>query len=54
VFGRFLLFSTNVEKLENLPVNLTEGRFRDLWADTDANEGNERIRFAQVLNRGQC
>jgi hypothetical protein len=42
VFGRFLEFSTNVEKLENL----TEGRFRGLWQGT---KGNERERFEQVL-----
>jgi hypothetical protein len=48
-YGRFLMFATNVANAEKLPNNLTEGRFRDLWFKTDQNEGNERIRFQQVL-----
>lgn len=49
LFGRFLSFIANAIKPENLPRNLTEGRFRALWSETDQNEGNERIRFQQVL-----
>ena len=49
LFGRFLEFSTMVLKPENLPRNLNERRFRELWAKTDQSEGNERIRFQQVL-----
>ena len=51
VFGRFLEFTTIVVKPENLPRNLTEGRFRELWKKADHNESNERIRFQQVLEQ---
>jgi hypothetical protein len=55
LFGRFLNFSTSVEKLGNLPKNLTEGRFRGYWAQTDKS-GNERGRFVHVLEliKGRC
>jgi len=49
LMGRFLLFATTVAKLETLPKNLTERRFRELWAQTDQTERNERIRFQQLL-----
>ena len=49
LFGRFLAFSTTVLKPESLPKNLNERRFRNLWASTDQAEGNERIRFQQLL-----
>ena len=45
-FGRFLNFSTNVLKLELLPINLNEGRFREFWVRT---EGDERARFREVV-----
>jgi hypothetical protein len=49
VFGRFLNFSTNVEKQKTLPKNLTEGRFRSYWQQTDKS-ANERGRFIQTLD----
>jgi hypothetical protein len=48
--GRFLNFLTTVRNPENPPVGLTERRFRDIWAETDKAESNERIRFQQVLD----
>lgn len=48
-FGRFLGFSTTVEKFETPPSNLTEWRFRSYWERTDKSEGNERARFTAVL-----
>lgn len=47
-FGRFLQFSTTVEKFETLPSNLTERRFRSYWERTEKSEGNERARFLSV------
>jgi hypothetical protein len=35
-FGRFLNFSTMVEKTETLPKNLTERKFRKYWERTAA------------------
>jgi hypothetical protein len=42
-FGRFL---TDVRNAENLPKNLTEGRFRSYWERITG--ANERQRFAVV------
>jgi transcriptional regulator with XRE-family HTH domain len=47
-FGRFLNFITTVIKSDSLPNNLTEGRFRSFWEQTDKAETNERIRFRMV------
>jgi len=47
-FGRFLNFITDVINPENLPNNLTEGKFRGYWSKTDKKEPNERIRFRAV------
>jgi len=49
-FGRFLDFSTVVEKSEKPPHNLTERRFRAYWEQTDKRGGNERQRFMVVLD----
>jgi len=49
IFGRFLTFTPTGVNAENLFANLTERRFRELWSETDQNEGNERIRFQQVM-----
>lgn len=46
LFGRFLDF---VPSGHNLPTALTERRFRDYWERTDKDEGNERIRFGEVV-----
>lgn len=46
-FGRYLSFSTDVEKSEKPPRNLTEGKFRSFWERTDK-KGNERQRFVEV------
>lgn len=51
LFGRFLNFMPVGINAENLPRNLTEGRFRELWAKADQDEPNERIRFQQVLDQ---
>jgi hypothetical protein len=48
LFGRFLDFSTSGAN-GPIPANLTERRFRSFWERTDKEEGNERIRFKQVL-----
>ncbi|MEI9922580.1 MAG: hypothetical protein WDN50_02435 [Bradyrhizobium sp.] len=48
LFGRFLNFSTTVEKTNSLPSTLTERRFRHFWEQTDR-DSNERSRFGQVL-----
>jgi hypothetical protein len=47
-FGRFLDFTPIGVNAENLPKNLSEGRFRSYWERTDKSETNERIRFKQV------
>jgi len=47
-FGRFLHFTTDVVNAEFVPSGLTEGAFRNLWEQTDKNEGNERVRFQAV------
>jgi hypothetical protein len=44
VFGRFLEFMPNGISAESLPKNLSEGRFREFWKQTDRND-NERQRF---------
>lgn len=46
-FGRFLHFTTVVVKRE-LPPNLTEGRFRKFWTETDP-EPKDEYRFSKVL-----
>jgi hypothetical protein len=48
LFGRFLGFLSTDKKLESVPRNLSERRFRSYWEQTDKAEGNERIRFAEV------
>lgn len=48
-FGRFLNFSTTVENSE-LPVNLTEWRFRKHWGQT-ASHAKDEVRFREVLKR---
>jgi hypothetical protein len=47
-FGRFLNFITTVINPESMPANLTEGRFRSYWEQTDATELPVLIR-----NQGQ-
>jgi hypothetical protein len=47
-FGSFLNFATAVAKTEILPKNLTEGRFRSLWEQTEKSHKDE-IRFRDVL-----
>ena len=49
LFGRFLNFTPFGVNPENTPNNLTEGRFRKYWLQTEK-AGNERIRFQQVLD----
>jgi hypothetical protein len=44
-FGRFLGFTTAVV----IPRNLSEWKFRGYWERTDKDEGNERIRFREVM-----
>ena len=46
-FGNFLNFVTNVTKSDLLPRNLTEGKFREYWKQTNKDQ-NERARFAEV------
>jgi len=48
-FGRFLNFSTTVEKDKIIPANLTEGAFRKLWNQTDKNSPKDEYRFREVL-----
>lgn len=48
-FGAFLNFTPQGVTTENPPVAITEKRFRECWDQTDKNEGNERIRFGQVI-----
>jgi hypothetical protein len=45
-FGAFLNFMPNGINAENLPNNLTEGKFRSYWDRTEGS--NERQRFADV------
>lgn len=47
-FGRYLTFTTNVVNADTLPNNLTEGRFRAYWDQTDKDEPSERVRFEAV------
>ena len=44
-FERFLRFAGTV----SLPADLTERRFRALWAQTDKNTREEELRFRQVV-----
>ena len=44
-FERFLRFAGTV----SLPADLTEHRFRALWAQTDKNTREEELRFRQVV-----
>jgi hypothetical protein len=44
-FERFLRFTGTV----SLPADLTERRFRALWAQTDKNTREEELRFRQVV-----
>lgn len=46
-FGRFLNFTTTVVSSEIVPNNLSEGKFRSFWAQTDAPD--ERDRFHEVI-----
>jgi hypothetical protein len=48
-FGRFLHFTTVVVKFESVPSNLTEGRFRSFWEQTEKENGKEEQRFRAVL-----
>lgn len=48
-FGRFLNFATDVAKAESIPNNLTEGRFRGFWEQTNGDEGKEDLRFRRVI-----
>ena len=49
-FGAFLNFTTTCCKNQNPPKNLTEGRFRALWEQTEASGKNaEDERFRQVI-----
>jgi hypothetical protein len=47
-FGQFLAFSTTVLTAEKLPTNLTEGRFRGFWEQTDKAD-NDRKRYLDVI-----
>ena len=49
LFGRFLNFATTVANAENVPINLTERRFRSYWQQTDKSDTNERARFVAVM-----
>jgi hypothetical protein len=55
IFGRFIGFlesSTMVEESLNVPLGLTERRFRNFWDQTEGRHGaavNERVRFREVL-----
>src|SRR5262245_1357407 len=50
-FGRFLHFATmmGVRNDDPLLANLTERRFRALWAQTDKNVRREELRFHQII-----
>jgi len=49
LFGRFLQYMPIGIKAESLPKNLTEGRFRALWEQTDKDLPKEEYRFRDVL-----
>jgi hypothetical protein len=49
LFGRFLSFMPMGINAETTPKNLTEGKFRSYWQQTDKSP-NERARFMQVLD----
>jgi len=48
-FGRFLHFGTDCAKWRKPPKNLTEGRFRRYFEQTDK-KAKEQIRFASVMS----
>lgn len=48
-FGRFLDFTTGVVNSGTATSKLSEGFFRRCWERTDKTEGNERIRFQEVV-----
>jgi hypothetical protein len=49
-FGRFLHFATMMGvRNDPLLANLTERRFRALWAQTDKNVRREELRFYQII-----
>jgi len=49
-FARFLDFVTTVTNSEKLPKNLTEGRFREFWSQTNREDGNDLDRFQAVYD----
>lgn len=48
-FGEFLNYATVVAKSKSLPSNLTEGRFRKFWEQTDKKSPKDEYRFREVL-----
>jgi len=49
LFGRFLNFMPMGIKVESLPANLSERKFRALWEKTDPTAAKDEFRFRAVL-----